>query len=574
MNILRKHGVESVALLYPENRKAQRWLGDAEKIIFDDLHPIDPFIDAVIKLEIPAFFKNPDLDRTKYISRLFNSSFFWHLIQVDEKCSNLLKTVTKGQKLYLDNNILYSIVGFHGSEILYSIHNMMKFAKLLGYELWVTTKTLSEFQNSLLWRMNILKELPQPPRELARIALLKLSKDSFLTYYWQEFVKNGTSIEEFIAEKSNIGELLNGLGIQTTGDFREEIEKSDELRSEMSILRNTLIGIRSENQIEHDAFHRILINKYRGTPKYKYRDAMAWFLTHDTLLPAYGRVARKGKNYIPFCITTDQWIQINRPLLARTSNEEEYEKSFHSLVTQPFLRVIISSFSLEEITHEILGKLARYENMSPQLALEIITDTHFMVSMVGEKDNSKKEAILNNKFITLAADLETQKTDLEKNKSEIEESGKILTHEVSLLKEKLEYQQSEITKVKDALKSEIKKKEDLRGEFLILKGDNKETEKHKNVLENQFLDYRKKVKRWSIFILSSIILSILLWTQPLWLSLTWLTGHSKHINIKMAIQIIIFSSLLCIPLGKHWKIWIVIISALFILILGFDYFQQ
>ncbi len=214
--MLMKHGVECVALMYPEESKAKKLLEEASSNIFNSLPQIDPFTDDVCKLEIPLFFKNHSKDRKAYISSLFNSSFFWHLIQVDESCSQLLKKVTRGQRLYLDNNILFSIVGLHGEAVFRSIHTMLRMADKLGYELWVTTKTIDEFHHSINTQMEELKSKPLLPKDLARIAVDHLGEDSFITIYWSEFVENGTSIEEFIAEKSLIDDVLEDLNIQIT----------------------------------------------------------------------------------------------------------------------------------------------------------------------------------------------------------------------------------------------------------------------------------------------------------------------------------------------------------------------
>ena len=184
-----RHGIESVAILYPEENKTKEWISEIKGTILEDLPKIDPFIDAMLKIEIPIFFKALNPIRRAYIASLFNSSFMWHLIQVDEKCSRLLKEITQGQKLFLDNNILYSLVGLDGANMLKSIHSLLRLANKLGYELWVTTKTLDEFQGSLKWRMREFKQKPTVPAEIAKIALENLEKDSFLTLYWDDFVE-------------------------------------------------------------------------------------------------------------------------------------------------------------------------------------------------------------------------------------------------------------------------------------------------------------------------------------------------------------------------------------------------
>jgi len=301
---------------------------------------------------------------------------------------------------------------------------MLKLARELGYELWVTTKSVDEFHNSLNWQMKELKQKQPLPSELARIAVENLEEDSFLTSYWRDFVRNGTSIEEFVAEKSHLEDILQGLNIRTTNEFRKDIEGSQDLLTEESMLRSTCKTEMSEHIIEHDAFHRIFIGKIRGGPKYHFSEAVAWFLTHDSKLPVYDRVARKGKNYLSFSITSNQWIQINRPLLARTASQEEYEESFHTLVTQPFLRTMIPTFPQEKAYNEVLGRLARYKNMNPQLALNLVTDKHFMITMALETDEEKIGKEIENKFVDIATQFQSEKESLENEKRKRETAEK------------------------------------------------------------------------------------------------------------------------------------------------------
>jgi len=577
--MLRKHGVESVAVLYPESHKAQSWLSqsEAEKTVFDQLPSIDSFTDAVARLEILRFFRDANPKRKTYISSLFNASFFWHLIQVDNKCTELLREVVKGQRLYLDNNVLYSLVGFDGSEVLQSVHIMLKCAGQLGYKLWVTTKTLDEFQNSLLWRLNKLKEKPPLPRELARIALELLNEDNIVTSYWQEFVKNSTTIEEFIAERSHIEQILDGLNVEETNKFRKEIEESEELLDEMSTLRTVLIGQRSESVIEHDAFHRVFVNKLRKGPRSQFRNAAAWYLTHDRLMPAYDRVARKGKPFLPFCLTTDQWIQINRPLLTRTSSEQEYEQSFHSLVVQPFIRSMMASFSMTEAVNEVLGRLNRFEDMSPQLALEVVTDSHFMVSMSNETDENEREKKIKNKLVDVAADFQEQNVALEKNVSVKEIRVKKLEEQVAVLRSDMKAQQKTFRAqqrtfeiAQQDYENTAKKLENVNVEkeqadkaIRELNQLRESIQSEKDDIQNQLAAYKSNIKKWGIFGILTIFASALWWMHHLLISWPWLTSHSHETSIKIAIQLAIVCLLLCYPMRKHWYVW-VSIAALFV----------
>lgn len=486
--ILLRHGAECVALLYPEAQKTRQWLESVGGSIIEVLPKLDPFVDAVGALEIPSFFKNCDSKRKAYVTSLFNSSFFWHLVQVDDKCSRLLREVTKGQRLYLDTTILYSLVGLDGATMLQSVHTMLKLARELGYELWATTKSVDEFHSSLDWKMKELRLRPPLPSELAKIAVEALEEDSFLVSYLTDFVEHGTSIEEFVAEKSHLEAILQGLNITTTNTFRQQIEESQEQLYEEGVLRSVCkVGV-GEHIIQHDAFHRIFITKMRQGPKYHFPEAVAWFLTHDSKLPEYDRVARKGKPQLPFCITSDQWVQINRPLLARTANQEEYEESFHVLVTQPFLRTMMGTLSLERAYTEVLGRLARYKNMNPQLALSIVTDKHFMVSMASETAQEDAEDRIESKLVDIAEQLRSEKDALARKlkttEAEIQKSSQQIVHVQGL-----------VEATEEALEKERNERQAAEKQAQTIQ---RESDQKLADLQQEFLNYKKRTQEDSL----------------------------------------------------------------------------
>jgi len=421
-----KHGVESVSLLYPGESKVKNWLKENSRDELTKLIPkVGDFFESVIKIEIPKFFETDNKERQKYISNLFNSSFFWHLIQVDEDCSKLLSRATTGQKLFLDNNILYSIVGLHGQDALESAHSLLRFAKELKYELLVTTKTLDEFQNTLKWHLNETRDSLPVSSSLAQLALNELGANNFLTIYWSKLVSNGVSIEEFVADVSYIEDVLEKLKIGIYNKFRKDIENSEELKDEMGLLRNACGEHINIHIVEHDAFHRVLINKLRKGHKYNFNEAKAWFLTHDHKLPQYSKYARRGNAHLPFCITTNEWIQINRPLLTRTKTKEEYEKSFYLLVTQSYVRSLLPTVPLDKTFNKVLGKLDRYKGMTPEIASRIASDSHFMISILNI-DDDELDTKIENRLIDLNKELRRENEDLKlTNISKAKEAKKL-----------------------------------------------------------------------------------------------------------------------------------------------------
>ncbi len=522
--LLLRHGVESVYLLYPENLKAKQWQEKNGSSLFSGLPKTNNIIDSIIRIEFPRFFLKDDPDRRSYIFRVFNSSFLMQLIQVDEKCSHLFKEVTKGQKLFLDNNVLYHLCGFNGSNVLVSSHNMIKYASELGYDLWVTEKTLEEYHGSLIWRMKEYQKCLPITSDLAKIAIENLDQDSFLVTYWRELAEKGTSIEEFVAEKSNIDSILEGLKIQKTNEYRAEIEKSEEYKEAQIILQTVANDYTNPLIIEHDAYHRNFILKLRGSTKYNYQKAIAWFLTTDTKLPVYDRVARKGKDSLPFCLTIDQWIQINRPFISRTSNREDYEKAFQVLVTQPYIRAMVSNQPMENTYQSVLGRLARYENMTQQLAFEIVTDTNFMLSMNKSNVDQNFEEKLHSEFLSLSTKLQQEKMDL--------------LDEVVLLQKRVETIEKNNFEKIEVMQKDLDKEKFEKGE----------STKEKIKIQ----EFYKKLVLWLIS--SFLILFSIFFIYFAKINIFVEIENVARIPIiKFFTLLLSISIFLCIPLHKHWK---------------------
>lgn len=413
-----RHGVECVALLYPDDHRAQSWINEVEQAIFDDMPQANSALQTIMRLEVSDFFRSNDADRRVYLTNLLNSSFYLHLLQVDASCANLLREATAGQRLFLDNNVLYGLAGLDGPVALRATHYLLDTAPRLGYELWISTKTIEEFHESLRHRARQIQELPFVPTELARLAVKCLGDNSFLATYWQYLVLGGTTIQEFVAEKSHLQDLLDGLSIQVTFEMRDEIEKSQDLIDEEAILGQVASAHTNSHIINHDAFHRVLITRLRGGPVFNFHEAVAWFLTEDSKLPRYDRVARQGSSSLPFCMTTSQWMQVNRPLVTRTESDTEYEESFHQLVVQPMIRALLPTVTLDASYAAVLARLSRYNQMSPQLALSIVADRQFVVAISEAATDTAQQELIDCRLADIAVELQAQKTALSTELSE------------------------------------------------------------------------------------------------------------------------------------------------------------
>lgn len=512
-----RHGVETISLLYPDKATTKRWINENGFSILKELQfNGNEFLRSIVLSEVPLFFQKSNERRGQYLSNLFNSSFYWHLVQVDGNCSALLRESTNGQKLFLDNNILYSLIGLHGEDAMESAHTMLKYAKELGYVLLVTTKTIDEFHNTLNWRI---KEFGKKTisADLAKVALDQMGETSFMTVFWRNLVDRGVSLREFVSEVSYLDDILEGLGITINNKFRKDIEESEDLRDEMSELRKACGDNINLNIVEHDSFHRILVRKYRKGNKYKFNDAKAWFLTQDHKLLKYSRSARKGETYLPFCITTNEWIQINRPLLTRTVDQDEFEKSFRTLVTQPSIRAMISIEPLEQGYNKILSRLDRFKNMDATMASRIISDIHFVNSIDSDMTDEELDEKIESRLLSLNKELRQkhealvlEKKGEEKKVEKLQENLEALAAEIKENKGELNRTKSNFDKALDGYSSTVK---NLKGE---IDGKDQELEKRESEIHELkrrgYVEPRIKdaLRKWQLWGYLAIIPLILL----------------------------------------------------------------
>ena len=552
-----KHGIDSVSILYPENKQTNTWINSIEKQIGDSLPHYNDYLDSIIKIEIPRFIKNSDSKRKKYLTNLFNASFYWHLIHVDAKGSKLLKSITRGQRLLLDNNILYNLVGIGGDENLKSSHKLLELAKQLGYKLEVTNKTLEEFQDSLKWHLHEAKQRPPITSELARLALTNLGQDNFMTSYWNGLASKKLTIEEFVLEISHIHDILSGLDIDIFHKHQKDIDNSEELIDEMTLLKKACGDHFNEHIVEHDAFHRILIKKLRKRTRYNFKDAVAWFLTQDSKLPSYSRYARKGQEYLPFCLTTNQWIQLNRPFLVRTKNESEYEESLVTLITQPFLRSIIPQHPLQDAYEKVLGRLSRYNNMSGELASEITSDTHFMLS-IGQLDNTNDlngiDKIVDDQITKRNNEL---RKEIEKLRQDLKSDSTESKNKIQKLEKRVEALDGVISQKNEETEDLKVKKDDLITDHTL------EISKHKNKLrqkvEDQIEEYQLiKLRKWQNKIWWNLFWVIPFTVVCIWIVLfpttfNFLENDSVSIRVIIGLFFLVFDGLfLNLIRSRYW----------------------
>jgi len=364
-----KHGIECVTILYPKSRKLKEWLGLIKNPIFNILPSIDESVDNVLeKIGITTFFMDKHVDTRAYINNLFNSSFYWHLIQIDKKCSQILsKKKVNGQKLFLDTNFMFSLAGLHEKYKDKNAQSVLNCSRSLGYKLFVTNRTLREFNDSMNSKYN--KE----------IFIKEVGEKKWNLIYNKWIINQDKTLKEKNITKTDL--------------YQKIIEESEEYLNEQKILRANCKQETLENIIKHDAFHKVLIKKIRGNDDkiIKISNAKAWFLTEDIKLINYANLFIKKDIKFPYCLSVDQWIQINRPLLPRIKTKKNLNRFFFSIITTPSIRSYFSPKENLEKIKEIENYNKKCKKLGLNETLDIIMQKHFNLGI-----NNQNQKIKNN----------------------------------------------------------------------------------------------------------------------------------------------------------------------------------
>jgi len=384
--IFLRHGAECVALIYAGKKEAESFVTELKDDIFTFLPPRPSKLHKIRIIELPNFFKNASNERKRYIAQLLDSTFIIHMLHIDKNCSALIQRQFKDYKLYLDTNFIYRLLGLQGPTLQRAAKRAVKIAQELGFVLIVSTRTIQEWDESLKWATERLKKYPLLP-DFTKIGAEYTTEEDFTTAYWREYTKSGISIDDFFAIYQHIEDILKEYNIKIRDTLCDRIKKDLQLQKEIEKLDLATGYLKSLKVAEHDAFHRLLILRLRGKiPPKTFIDTKVWFLTCDTSLPVYDRFARKGLGGVPFCILSNQWIQVMRPFLPRTV---DFDEIFADLLISPYFKTYGSLPS--DVAQKILARISQFKSHSPELAIKILTDRHLTEQL--SQTEEEEEAI-------------------------------------------------------------------------------------------------------------------------------------------------------------------------------------
>ena len=409
--VMWRHGIRSSLLLYPESDEALALYDELEAEGFDFLPPIEDELREPRDFALSYFLRRPTDAQRAYLAQNLNTAYFLTALSIDPEGARLVQEIAKGQRVYVDTNFVYRLLGIQGPRYVKQAEAILRATLDAGYEVCVTPWTIAEFKYSLKTSRDFLTRYPVPPSEYAAIAAEATSHDNFVTAYWRR-VRNGPlQISDFVEKYEEVETLLEDRDTRVESEGCVAVgQMTDAINDDMSILENAVHGKeRHPALIEHDVKHRLLVKRLRKEGARSFSNAGYWFLTHDTVLPRYDHMATRGTGELAFCVSAGSWFQIVDAFRPKT---EDPEQSLADMLASPYVRY--RRTLSQEAALSIVARVHEYADGSPELAARIMMNS----AAVHEIDNAP-----------------TEEARLEKIDSAILEGAKLAQQEARLDKE-------------------------------------------------------------------------------------------------------------------------------------------
>jgi hypothetical protein len=388
--VLRRHGVEASLLLYPDSEEAQNLYAELEAEGFSFLPPIAPALREVRDFALSYFVRHPTDAQRKYLAQNLNAAYFLTVLSIDPDGARLITEIARGQRVYLDTNFVFRLLGIQGPRYIKPTETILRETRDAGYDCVVTPWTIAEFKESLRRSREFLMKYPIPPSEYAAIAAEATSDENFVTAYWRRVRSGHLSVADFMEKYDEIETLLSDRGILIESEGCTTVDKQqDAINDDMSVLENTIHGrARHPALIEHDVKHRLLVKRLRGNSVRNFSNAGYWFLTYDTVLPRYDRIAAAGSGDLAFCVSASAWFQIVDAFRPKTDDPGQ---SLADMLASPYVRY--RRTLSQEAALGIVARVHEYSDGTPELAARIMMNSaavHEIDNATSDEDRTEK----------------------------------------------------------------------------------------------------------------------------------------------------------------------------------------
>jgi hypothetical protein len=373
--VVSRYGIEAAVLLYPDHTRAARLTAEIEAHGFGFLPERENAVSKIRAEALYAFIHRPTPAQRTHLAHLMTTAYLVAVFTIDPDAHQVVKSITKGQRIYLDTNVVYAILNLSGPRAHMSVRRVLEMTRQLGYEICVTPWTVAEMKESVRRARKRLAKTTLPPRALAELAAETTGDETFVTAYWRKYKETGVKPDDFLDLHEQIEPLLEKAGIAVVDKGCLTVDRSVDLINQQISLLETVPGGADKHRAlqEHDVKHRLLVERLRGSSTRRFSNAGYFFLTRDSVLVPYA-AAKRTESAPPFAVSLMAWAHIVRSLCPRT---EDYEQTVVDLLDTPSIRP--RSVVSYETVAEVLGRIDMLTSDSTEeIATRVLLDSAIM----------------------------------------------------------------------------------------------------------------------------------------------------------------------------------------------------
>jgi hypothetical protein len=435
-HVISRHGVESALILYPENPRAQQVFDSIEDLGLRFLPDRQSRVDKIRDWAFQQFVKSPSPSQRTYLASLLNTSFYMTVLTLDPQASHLLQEKVEGQRVYLDTNFIYSLLGLGvtASEAI-SAARLIELTQGVGYELAVTRWTIDELRTSLKAAERRLTRLPLPRQDLAELMVLRSGENQITKAYWMKYRNSGITPKDFLDYYSHVEALLEDFEIKVVSEGCIAVEQDKEsIGEQLSLIERFMPKDKEEVVKEHDVKHRMLVERLRGSGHLAFSNARYWFLTRDTKLPRYAMATTDGSRVeLPFCVASSAWVQVMRAFTPRT---KDFDNSLVELLATPYLRYRAGPGVSPEVVNAVVARIAQYEGATAELAAEVLADTALTADIADAHSEQELDSKIENALVMKAKEFEERAAASEQREAELQRERAVVAAEARRAQER------------------------------------------------------------------------------------------------------------------------------------------
>lgn len=221
--------------MYPDDPAAQRLYQELEEEGFDFLGSANGAVRERREWALYRFVRRPTDAQKALLSGVLNCAFFTTVLTIDPEAAQLVQEVATGQRVYLDTNFVYRLLGVQGPRYVRPAETILRTTQSAGDVCAVTPWTIAEFRRSLQRSQNFLQRYPLPPDEFAVLAAEATSDEDFVTSYWRQAKSSRVTVEDYVAYQSEVEAHLASRGIALAAEGVTAVEQqTDEIKNEVS----------------------------------------------------------------------------------------------------------------------------------------------------------------------------------------------------------------------------------------------------------------------------------------------------------------------------------------------------